>query len=153
MKNESKNRIQHIRQINPSLSSLYFLRPSASLASAARSASLLARARAPPSRVLRSRSRASRAYFAHARLLFPHQIATKRTSRLCRGTKSPLLDPVGAAVLDMSRPPRPRVALTGETGVRQDAAMWSCPVRQVAQGFEEVEAIRGDGAEFADDMS
>lgn len=53
----------------------------------------------------------------------------------------------------MTRPRRPHAALTGETVFRHDVAAGSSPVQQVPQGFEDPEAGRGDGTEFADGMS
>ncbi|RLN27862.1 hypothetical protein C2845_PM05G13790 [Panicum miliaceum] len=53
----------------------------------------------------------------------------------------------------MSRPPRPRATTAVETAFRHDVVAWSSPGQQVPQGFEDPEARRGDGTEFADGMS
>ncbi|RLN30494.1 glutathione S-transferase T3-like [Panicum miliaceum] len=53
----------------------------------------------------------------------------------------------------MSRPPRPHATTAVETVFRHDAVAWSSPGQQFPQGFEDPEARRGDGTEFADDMS
>jgi len=53
----------------------------------------------------------------------------------------------------MSRPPRSHALVTGEPVFRLDDAAWSFPGQQVAQGFEDQEAIRDDGTEFADDLN
>ncbi|KAL6653840.1 hypothetical protein ACP70R_008764 [Stipagrostis hirtigluma subsp. patula] len=54
----------------------------------------------------------------------------------------------------MSRPLRPRAALTGENGSGVEVAARSSPVRQVPHGFHhELEAGRGEGHGVADDVS
>ncbi|KAF8703436.1 hypothetical protein HU200_032241 [Digitaria exilis] len=53
----------------------------------------------------------------------------------------------------MFQPPRPCAPLTGESGFRTDVAACSSPLRQVLQGFEEVEARCSDGMEFGDDLA
>nr|CAB3491180.1 unnamed protein product [Digitaria exilis] len=47
----------------------------------------------------------------------------------------------------MVRPPRTPAPLTGNSGE------WSSPTPQVPNGFEEGDASRGDGLEFANDLS
>lgn len=51
----------------------------------------------------------------------------------------------------MTRPPRAPAALSGSR--QDDAAAWLSALRQEPQGFDEVEANRGDGMAFADNLS
>ncbi|RLN00103.1 hypothetical protein C2845_PM06G28320 [Panicum miliaceum] len=81
-------------------------------------------------------------------LLLPHQIAAKVC--LPRHQIEAPRSILRAAVVAMSRPPRPRGASTA--GLRQ-VGSGSSPGREFPLGFEDADARRGDGPEVGDDMS